>query len=58
MARIPLNHEPSLFLRIMTGYSKRKYGKVLDPGLAMMHNRRVLFAWKPPSASSTPFPPR
>ncbi|MEV7647107.1 carboxymuconolactone decarboxylase family protein [Arthrobacter sp. NPDC089319] len=45
MARIPLNHEPSLFLRIMTGYSKRKYGKVLDPGLAMMHNRRVLFAW-------------
>lgn len=45
MARIPLDHEPSLFLRIMTGYSKRKYGKVLDPGLAMMHNRRVLFAW-------------
>ncbi|EMY32929.1 carboxymuconolactone decarboxylase [Arthrobacter crystallopoietes BAB-32] len=45
MARIPLEHTPGLLLKIMAGYSRRKYGEVLDPGLAMLHNRRVLFAW-------------
>lgn len=43
MARIPLQHRKTLFVRAMTAYSKRAYGKVLEPGLAALHNRRVLW---------------
>jgi alkylhydroperoxidase family enzyme len=43
-ARVPLTEPTSLFGRLMTWYSRRTYGDVLDPGLAMLHNRRVLMS--------------
>jgi AhpD family alkylhydroperoxidase len=42
MSRIPLDHKPTPLLRIAEIYSKRRYGAVLEPGLALLHNRRVL----------------
>jgi AhpD family alkylhydroperoxidase len=41
-ARVPLEVPQTLFGRAMAWYSRRAYGDVLDSGLAMMHNRRVL----------------
>jgi alkylhydroperoxidase family enzyme len=41
-ARIPLEHRPTPFVRLVSAWSRRRYGKVLEPGLAMLHNRRVL----------------
>jgi alkylhydroperoxidase family enzyme len=41
-ARIPLEVPPTLFGRAIAWYSRRAYGDVLDPGLAMLHNRKVL----------------
>jgi len=35
---------PTLFGRVMEWYSRRAYGDVLDTGLAMLHNRKVLKA--------------
>lgn len=43
-ARVPLETPAGLFGRAMTWYSMRAYGKVLEPGLAMAHNRRILLA--------------
>jgi alkylhydroperoxidase family enzyme len=43
-ARIPLEHPRSLFMRLMEAYSRRKYGAVLHPGLAIAHNRKVLWS--------------
>lgn len=45
MARISLTPPRTLFFRAMEWYSKRTYGKVLDPGRAMAHNRRVLWSY-------------
>ncbi|MFF3323874.1 carboxymuconolactone decarboxylase family protein [Streptomyces sp. NPDC002889] len=42
MARISLTPPRSLFLRIVQWYSKRSYGRVLDPVGALGHNPRVL----------------
>ena len=42
MARIPLRHPRTLFVRFCEWGSRKKYGEVLDPGLAVLHNRRVL----------------
>ena len=42
MARISLTPRRTLFFRVMEWYSKRTYGKVLDPGRALAHNPRVL----------------
>jgi len=42
MARISLTPRRTLFFRVMEWYSKRAYGKVLDPGKALAHNPRVL----------------
>jgi hypothetical protein len=42
MSRIPLDHKPTPLLRIAEIYSKRRYGAVLEPGLALLHNRKVL----------------
>lgn len=42
MPRIPLDHPRTVFVRLMEFYSGKKYGKVLDPGRAVAHNRRVL----------------
>jgi alkylhydroperoxidase family enzyme len=44
VSRIPLDHEPTLLLRIAEIYSKRRYGTVLEPGLALLHNRKVLIS--------------
>ncbi len=44
MARISLNPPRTLLLRLMEVYSKRTYGTVLEPGLALAHNRKVLLA--------------
>ena len=41
-ARVPMKHKPTLLLRAAAVYSKRAYGAVLDPGLALWHNQRVL----------------
>lgn len=42
MARIPLDHPRTLMVRLAEMYSRRKYGAVLEPGLAALHNRKVL----------------
>jgi len=44
MARISLSPRRTLFFRIMEWYSRRTYGKVLDPGKAMAHSPRVLWS--------------
>ncbi|MDV3223457.1 carboxymuconolactone decarboxylase family protein [Intrasporangium sp.] len=41
-ARIPLDHPNSVFLRIARWWSTRKYGAMLEPALAALHNRKVL----------------
>ncbi len=43
MARISLNPPRTLFFRIVEWYSKRTYGKVLDPVKALAHHPRVLW---------------
>ncbi|MFD7500966.1 carboxymuconolactone decarboxylase family protein [Streptomyces sp. NPDC059850] len=42
MARISLTPPNTLLNRLGAWYSRRTYGKVLDPGLALGHNARVL----------------
>lgn len=44
MARISLDPPRGIFLRIAEWYSRRKYGKVMDPLRAAAHNPRVLRA--------------
>ncbi|GHK02123.1 hypothetical protein SY2F82_39200 [Streptomyces sp. Y2F8-2] len=44
MARISLTPRRTLFFRVMEWYSKRTYGKVLDPGRALAHQPRVLWS--------------
>jgi len=44
MARISLDPPRTLLIRLLEWYSKRTYGDVLDPGLALGHNPRVLWA--------------
>jgi AhpD family alkylhydroperoxidase len=44
MARISLDPPRTLLYRLMEWYSRRLYGDVLDPGKALAHNSRVLFA--------------
>jgi alkylhydroperoxidase family enzyme len=43
MARVSLTPPRTLVLRAMEWYSRRTYGKVLDPGKALAHNPRVLW---------------
>ncbi len=45
MARISLNPPRSLAVRMVEVYSKRQYGKVLEPALAFGHNTKVLMAY-------------
>jgi alkylhydroperoxidase family enzyme len=45
MARISLDPPRTLLVRLMEAYSRRRYGKVLDPGLAFAHNTRVLMSY-------------
>ncbi len=44
MARISLDPPRTPLVRLIEWYSRRTYGAVLDPGLAMAHNMRVLRA--------------
>ncbi|MFF3906815.1 carboxymuconolactone decarboxylase family protein [Streptomyces sp. NPDC001848] len=44
MARISLTPRRTLFFRVVEWYSKRTYGKVLDPGKALAHHPRVLWS--------------
>jgi alkylhydroperoxidase family enzyme len=44
MARISLQPPRTLLLRLVEAYSKRQYGTVLEPGLALAHNRKVFLA--------------
>lgn len=41
-ARVPLEHSSTPLLRLVSTWSRRRYGAVLEPGLALFHNRRVL----------------
>lgn len=43
-ARIPLDHPRTLLLRLASAWSRRRYGMVLEPGLALLHHRKVLMA--------------
>ncbi len=43
MARVSLDPPRTIFFRVMEWYSRRTYGKVLDPGKALAHNPRVLW---------------
>ncbi len=43
-ARVPLTRSPGLFGRLVSWYSRRAYGQVLDVALAMGHHRPVLMA--------------
>jgi AhpD family alkylhydroperoxidase len=43
-ARIPLEHPRTPLVRLASAWSRRRYGKVLEPGLAMLHHRRVLMS--------------
>ncbi|MEV6125668.1 carboxymuconolactone decarboxylase family protein [Streptomyces violaceusniger] len=45
MARISLTPPGTLLNRIGAWYSRRTYGKVLEPGLAVGHNGRVLLTY-------------
>lgn len=44
MARISLDPPRTMLLRLVEAYSRRRYGAVLEPALALAHNRRVLLA--------------
>lgn len=44
MARISLDPPRSLMFRVVEWYAKRVYGAVPDPGKALAHNSRVLYA--------------
>jgi AhpD family alkylhydroperoxidase len=41
-ARIPLEHQGSTLAGIMNFWSRRRYGKEVEPMLALLHNRRVM----------------
>ncbi|MFG2993439.1 carboxymuconolactone decarboxylase family protein [Streptomyces sp. NPDC048257] len=45
MPRISLTPPRTLLMRIGSWYSRRTYGKVLDPGLAYGHHSRVLLSY-------------
>jgi AhpD family alkylhydroperoxidase len=43
-ARVPLDHPRTPLVRVLSAWSRRRYGTVLEPGLAMLHHRRVLWS--------------
>lgn len=43
-ARVPLVPVPGLLGRLVGAYSRRRFGRLLDPALAMGHHRQVLIA--------------
>ncbi|MFI7063543.1 carboxymuconolactone decarboxylase family protein [Kribbella sp. NPDC050124] len=53
MARIGLQHRRTWFVRLAEWGSRRRFGKVLDPGQAVMHNKRVLVSMMLMEGSAT-----
>jgi alkylhydroperoxidase family enzyme len=45
MARISLDPPRTPLLRLVEAYSRREYGRVLDPALAFGHNTKVLLSY-------------
>lgn len=45
MARISLDPRRTVWMRLAEWLTKRKYGKVLEPGLALGHHPKVLWAY-------------
>ena len=45
MARISLDPPRTILLRVVETYSKRQYGKVLDPARAFGHNTKILLSY-------------
>lgn len=45
MARISLDPPRTLLVRLVERYSRRRYGALLDPGMAIAHNRPVLLTY-------------
>ncbi len=45
MARISLDPPRTILLRLVEMYSRREYGKMLDPALAFGHNTKVLMSY-------------
>ncbi|WP_307623457.1 carboxymuconolactone decarboxylase family protein [Streptomyces sp. V3I7] len=45
VARVSLTPPRTLFFRLVDWYSRRTYGKTLDPALALSHNPRVLWSY-------------
>ncbi|MTD16070.1 carboxymuconolactone decarboxylase family protein [Nakamurella sp. YIM 132087] len=43
-ARIPLTLPGGVFGKLLGWYSRRTYGKVMDPGLALVHHKRLMVA--------------
>jgi len=43
-ARVPLEHPGSLLASVMNAYSRKQFGKVAEPMLALLHQRKVLTA--------------
>ena len=41
-ARVPLDHPGSLWAWALDTWSRRRYGKAMEPARAMLHNRKVL----------------
>ena len=41
-ARVPLEHPGSLLARIMNVWTRRAYGREMEPMLALLHNRKVM----------------
>jgi AhpD family alkylhydroperoxidase len=44
MARISLDPPRTLLYRVLERYSVRTYGEILEPGMALAHNSRVIWA--------------
>jgi alkylhydroperoxidase family enzyme len=44
MARISLDPPRTVLVRAVEAYSRRRYGTVLEPALALAHNRKVLMS--------------
>jgi hypothetical protein len=44
MARISLNPPRTPLFRVVDWYCRRRYGDMVDPGKALGHNPRVLYA--------------
>jgi AhpD family alkylhydroperoxidase len=42
VARVPMQHRRTAFVRLLEAWCRYRYGAVLEPALVALHNRRVL----------------